>query len=103
MTRRSEWVVAAFVVAAGYGLAAQVTERSAASAPTRSPGTGSMYSGAYSGQRYSELRQIDTGNVKNLEMKWILQAQVSGSWESSPARRRRRHVFDPASERRPGD
>jgi len=43
-----------------------------------------MYSGAYSGQRYSELRQIDTGNVKNLEMKWILQAQVSGSWESSP-------------------
>ena len=83
MTRRSEWVVAAFVVAAGYGLAAQVTEDRLLR-PDKEPRNWLMYSGAYSGQRYSELRQIDTGNVKNLEMKWILQAQVSGSWESSP-------------------
>ena len=83
MTRRSEWVVAAFVVAAGYGLAAQVTDDRLLR-PDKEPRNWLMYSGAYSGQRYSELRQIDTVNVKNLEMKWILQAQVSGSWESSP-------------------
>jgi alcohol dehydrogenase (cytochrome c) len=42
------------------------------------------YSGGYSGQRYSTLRQIDPSNVKNLEMKWLFQAQVGGSWEVSP-------------------
>jgi alcohol dehydrogenase (cytochrome c) len=42
------------------------------------------YSGTYSGQRYSELTQIDRANVKNLEMKWLLQNQVAGPWESSP-------------------
>ena len=42
------------------------------------------YSGTYSGQRYSPLRQIDASNVKNLEIKWMLQDQVFGSWESSP-------------------
>ncbi len=42
------------------------------------------YSGTYSGQRYSTLTQIDRANVKNLEMKWLLQNQVAGPWESSP-------------------
>ena len=42
------------------------------------------YSGGYSGQRYSPLRQIDASNVRNLEIKWMLQDQVFGSWESSP-------------------
>jgi alcohol dehydrogenase (cytochrome c) len=42
------------------------------------------YSGTYSGQRYSQLHQIDPTNVKNLELKWILQDQVPGPWEASP-------------------
>jgi len=42
------------------------------------------YSGTYSGQRYSTLAQIDRTNVKNLEVKWLLQNQVAGPWESSP-------------------
>jgi alcohol dehydrogenase (cytochrome c) len=42
------------------------------------------YSGTYAGHRYSTLRQIDPGNVKDLEMKWMLQNQVFGPWESSP-------------------
>jgi alcohol dehydrogenase (cytochrome c) len=42
------------------------------------------YSGTYASQRYSSLRQIDAGNVKNLEMKWVLQNQVFGAWQSSP-------------------
>src|ERR1044071_9311484 len=42
------------------------------------------YSGGYFSQRYSVLKQIDTSNVKNLEIKWILPNQVFGAWQSSP-------------------
>jgi len=42
------------------------------------------YSGTYSGQRYSTLAQIDRSNVKSLELKWLLQNQVAGPWESVP-------------------
>ena len=42
------------------------------------------YSGGYFGQRHSPLRQIDLANVKNLEMKWVLQNQVFGAWQSTP-------------------
>jgi alcohol dehydrogenase (cytochrome c) len=42
------------------------------------------YSGTYSGQRYSALTQIDRSNVKSLELKWLLQNQVAGPWESVP-------------------
>ena len=42
------------------------------------------YSGTYMSQRYSPLKQIDTANVKNLEIKWMLPDQVFGAWQSSP-------------------
>src|SRR5689334_13467656 len=42
------------------------------------------YNGGYMSQRYSGLRQIDPANVKNLELKWVLQNQVFGAWQSSP-------------------
>jgi alcohol dehydrogenase (cytochrome c) len=42
------------------------------------------YSGTYSGQRYSLLRQIDATNVKNLEMKWVFQAQSLNSFSATP-------------------
>lgn len=42
------------------------------------------YSGGYFGQRHSPLRQVDLTNVKNLEMKWVLQNQVFGAWQSTP-------------------
>jgi alcohol dehydrogenase (cytochrome c) len=42
------------------------------------------YSGGYSSQRYSQLKQIDPGNVKNLELQWILPNQVFGAWQSTP-------------------
>jgi alcohol dehydrogenase (cytochrome c) len=42
------------------------------------------YSGGYAGQRYSPLTQITPGNIKNLELKWILPNQVFGAWQSSP-------------------
>src|SRR5262245_51362164 len=70
-------------LAIGAGVSAQVTSdrlRRAADEPQN----WLTYSGTYSGQRYSPLRQIDPTNVKNLEMQWLFQAQVAGSWESSP-------------------
>src|SRR5262245_55714712 len=42
------------------------------------------YSGAYDGWRYSLLDRITPANVKNLELKWMLQAQVAGPWEATP-------------------
>src|ERR1700704_2417931 len=42
------------------------------------------YSGGYASQRHSLLTQIAPGNVKNLELKWILPNQVFGAWQSSP-------------------
>src|SRR5688500_13638033 len=43
-----------------------------------------MYSGGYLSQRYSLLKEIDRGNVKSLELKWILSNQVFGAWQSTP-------------------
>jgi alcohol dehydrogenase (cytochrome c) len=76
-------VVLVSLVAAGYGLSAQVSSDRVVRA-AEEPANWLTYSGAYSGQRYSPLRQIDASNVKNLEFKWMLQNQVFGSWESSP-------------------
>jgi alcohol dehydrogenase (cytochrome c) len=42
------------------------------------------YSGGYASQRHSRLTQIAPGNVKNLELKWILPNQVFGAWQSTP-------------------
>jgi alcohol dehydrogenase (cytochrome c) len=42
------------------------------------------YSGNYSGQRYSPLQQVDPTNVKNLELKWVFQAQSLQKFESTP-------------------
>jgi len=42
------------------------------------------YSGGYASQRHSLLTQITPGNVKNLELKWILPNQVFGAWQSTP-------------------
>jgi alcohol dehydrogenase (cytochrome c) len=42
------------------------------------------YSGTYLGQRHTTLRQITPGNVASLELKWVLQNQVAGAWQSSP-------------------
>src|SRR5262249_13319487 len=43
-----------------------------------------MYSGGYSSQRYSLLRQITSANVKNLEQKWIFQAESLEKFETTP-------------------
>jgi alcohol dehydrogenase (cytochrome c) len=42
------------------------------------------YNGSYASQRHSALTQINRDNVQNLELKWILQNQVFGAWQSNP-------------------
>src|SRR6266704_3176790 len=43
-----------------------------------------MYSGTYTSQRYSTLSQINQSNVKNLEQKWIFQAESLEKFETTP-------------------
>jgi alcohol dehydrogenase (cytochrome c) len=42
------------------------------------------YSGTYMSQRYSTLNQIDLTNVKNLEQKWVFQAESLEKFETTP-------------------
>lgn len=42
------------------------------------------YNGSYLSQRYSRLEQIDRANVDELELRWLLQNQTFGAWQSSP-------------------
>lgn len=42
------------------------------------------YSGSYASQRYSLLKQVDPGNVKNLELKWVFQVQSLQKFETTP-------------------
>ena len=42
------------------------------------------YNGGYLSQRHSLLDQITKDNVENLELKWVLQNQVFGAWQSNP-------------------
>jgi alcohol dehydrogenase (cytochrome c) len=75
--------VAVLLLAASYRLDAQVTSDRILRAADE-PHNWLTYSGGYSSQRYSLLRQIDTSNAKNLELKWMAQNQVFGPWETSP-------------------
>ena len=43
-----------------------------------------IYSGSYASQRFSRLKQIDPSNVKNLELKWVFQAQSLQKFETTP-------------------
>jgi alcohol dehydrogenase (cytochrome c) len=82
--RKPKWVMLLSLLGlACWPLDAQVTfDRLLHSA--NEPQNWLSYSGGYYSQRYSLLRQIDPSNAKNLELKWVLQNQVAGAWQSSP-------------------
>ena len=42
------------------------------------------YSGGYFSQRYSELDQIAPDNVGDLELQWVYQTPVMGTWQATP-------------------
>ncbi|MGE3507386.1 MAG: pyrroloquinoline quinone-dependent dehydrogenase [Vicinamibacterales bacterium] len=66
-----------------YALHAQVTPDRLVRAADE-PRNWLTYSGTYSGQRHSPLKQIDATNVKNLEIKWIFQANSLQSFSATP-------------------
>jgi alcohol dehydrogenase (cytochrome c) len=83
VTRTRRCLLPVLLSAASFGVAAQVTPERLLRAANE-PQNWLTYSGDYTGQRHSRLSQITPANVRNLEMKWIFQNQVFGSWESSP-------------------
>ena len=48
---------------------------------SREPQNWLTYSGDYSGRRFSELRQINTDNVKTLAARWVYQTGALGKFE----------------------
>jgi alcohol dehydrogenase (cytochrome c) len=73
----------ALVLAASPGLRAQVTADRILRAAAE-PQNWLTYNGTYDSQRYSRLAQITAANVSRLELKWVLQNQVFGAWQSNP-------------------
>ena len=48
------------------------------------PGNWLMYSNTYNSWRFSRLTQINTQNVKNLQVKWLFQARHAEKFETTP-------------------
>jgi alcohol dehydrogenase (cytochrome c) len=83
MTSRRPLACGCFVATLSLALDAQVTSDRLLRAAEESQNW-MTYSGDYSAQRHSRLTQVTPGNVRNLELKWILQNQVFGAWQSTP-------------------
>jgi alcohol dehydrogenase (cytochrome c) len=65
------------------GLRAQVTPERLLHASDE-PQNWLLYSGSYLSQRHSLLKQLNPSNVKNLELKWVFQAQSLQKFETTP-------------------
>ena len=50
----------------------------------REPQNWLTYAGALNGQRYSALTQVNTNNVKNLQLEWAFQARSIEKFEATP-------------------
>ena len=84
MKRRARLVLFLLVpLGFSYALHAQVTSSRLLHAADE-PQNWLTYSGTYSGQRHSALSQIAPANIKNLEMKWVFQAQSLQSFSATP-------------------
>jgi alcohol dehydrogenase (cytochrome c) len=66
-----------------FAVRAQVTNERLLHA-TDEPQNWLTYSGSYMSQRHSSLKQLDPANVKNLELKWVFQAQSLQKFETTP-------------------
>src|SRR6202047_2380832 len=79
---RASWLLFLFSLIP-YSLCAQVTSVRLLHADDE-PQNWLTYSGSYASQRYSPLHQVDAANVKNLELKWVFQAQSLQKFETTP-------------------
>ncbi len=76
-------LLASVVLFAPFALRAQVTNERLLHANDE-PQNWLTYSGSYVSQRHSLLKQVDPSNVKNLELKWVFQAQSLQKFETTP-------------------
>jgi alcohol dehydrogenase (cytochrome c) len=81
MTRTAVLAVAALAFAGG--ARAQVSFERLLNAASE-PQNWLSYSGGYASHRHSPLKQIRASNVRDLELKWVFQAQSLESFETSP-------------------
>jgi len=81
--RTLHWALVAFALAAAYPVVAQVPYDRIVRAAAE-PHNWLTYNGGYFSQRHSALTQITPANVADLEMKWMVQNQVVGAWQSNP-------------------
>jgi len=79
---RASWLLILFSLLPA-SLGAQVTAERLLHASDE-PQNWLTYSGSYASQRYSALQQVTAANVKNLELKWVFQAQSLQKFESTP-------------------
>jgi len=73
----------AFAMLLGAAAWAQVTPDRLLRANTE-PRNWLSYSGGYMSQRYTPLAQVTPANVKNLELKWVFQANSTEKFETTP-------------------
>jgi len=85
MSARTRALALAVATALGAGprVSAQVTYERILAADAE-PWNWLTYNGGYASQRHSALDQITPDNVDDLELRWILQNQVFGAWQSNP-------------------
>ena len=62
---------------------AQITQERLLNA-TKEPGNWLTYHGSYASNHHSTLNQITPANAKNLELKWVFQAQSLEKFEATP-------------------
>src|SRR4029077_11103010 len=79
--RTSFWLLLALLIP--FGLRAQVTPERLLHAADE-PQNWLTYSGSYASQRHTLLKQVNPSNVKNLELKWVFQAQSLQKFETTP-------------------
>jgi alcohol dehydrogenase (cytochrome c) len=75
------WAFALLLIASS--VSAQVSQQQLLNAKN-TPQNWLMYSGSYDGHRYSTLDQITPANAKDLEIKWVFQADSLQKLESTP-------------------
>jgi alcohol dehydrogenase (cytochrome c) len=81
--RRNRVLAVMFVVVLANVAHAQVTFERLLNA-SKEPQNWMTYSGDYSGQRFSQLNQINAANAGSLVAKWVYQTGATGKLETSP-------------------
>jgi alcohol dehydrogenase (cytochrome c) len=85
MTRRTTFILVVFCATLMVRLPAQssVTYQRLLSA-AKEPHNWLTYGGDYFSHRYSALTQITPANAKSLNLAWVFQSPLAGSWQATP-------------------